>query len=124
MHVVPCFFTCVVSQCDRVSRSSDNHILQYHICGDDYCALFYVLFHTEADTKEVLITIDKNQDNQEILELSEDLSMDCLLKAVHSLFDLQSGSINRLQIWSEKFRGFVNLKDMCKIQDGCKINVS
>lgn len=73
-----------------------------------------------------MITIDKNEDNREVWRCGDNFTIDCLKQVVRELFNLQPGSIERLQIWREKFHGYVNLKpdDVCKIQDGCKINVS
>ncbi len=67
-----------------------------------------------------LVLVDRDEDSLEEVELTK--SIDTLKVRIEHTFELETGSISRLQIWSEKFNGYKNLRNFQEVQDGCKIN--
>ncbi len=67
-----------------------------------------------------LVLLDRAEDGKEEVEITK--SIGTLIVHIEDTFKLERGSISHLQIWSEKFNDYKNLKKFEEVQDGCKIN--
>ncbi len=77
-----------------------------------------------TSTKEVLVTVNKQEDTNELLVLSDDtMSYNDLIGAICQLFGLEKDGISRLQLYGKQFDEYMALRDTTKIQDKSKINV-
>ncbi|XP_064383865.1 uncharacterized protein LOC135332883 isoform X3 [Halichondria panicea] len=67
-----------------------------------------------------LVLLDRAEDGKEEVEITK--SIGTLIVHIEDTFKLERGSISHLQIWSEKFNDYKNLKKFEEVRDGCKIN--
>ena len=55
-----------------------------------------------------LVLLDRAEDKKEEVEITK--SIDTLIVRIEDTFELERGSISHLQIWSEKFNDYKNLR--------------
>ncbi len=77
-----------------------------------------------AAGREILVVVSNEEDNSEEVAIPESVvTLQDLQTVIEQTFtELETGSIDHLQIFSEKFKKYKNLKSLEEIKDGNTIN--